>query len=335
MTEIPSTMQAVVATSSGPRWAERREFDVPIPKPGEVLVRVHAFSINRGELALLRSRDDGWRPGQDLAGVVVALGPGVDGPPVGTRVVALVDQHGWAQYAVVEAHRLAALPDEIDDAGRAAALPLAGITALNVVRRGGALLGRRVLVTGASGGVGQLVVQLARAAEAAVVAIASEEHAARLHALGAATVASQVEATRGPFALVCEGVGGPSLAAGVERLTEDGVAVLYGATASEPAPLSLFSFAAAPAARLEPFYSARYAPRNGEDLATLVALLADGRLQIELGFTGDWDELDDALDALAARRFTGKAVLSVSHDRARRAPATATSGDRRPTSRTA
>lgn len=310
MPEIPTQMQAVAATPSGPSWTERRQSDVPVPGPGEVLLRVRAFSVNRGELALVRSRGEGWIPGQDLVGEVVALGPDVDVVAAGTRVVALADWHGWAEYAVVQAHRLAALPDAVADE-RAAALPIAGITALNAVRRGGALLGRRVLVTGASGGVGDLAVQLARTAGAEVVAVARAAHAERMTAVGAAAVVSSPEEADGTFALVCEGVGGASLDASIGKLAPDGVAVLYGASAPEPASLSLESFGSAPDARVEPFFSWRYAEHNGADLATLVSFVADGRLDVALGFEGTWDQLNEAMEALADRRFGGKAVLHI------------------------
>ena len=309
MTNLPEVMQTVVATPGATSWTEIRDADVPAPQAGEVLVRVAAFSLNRGELTLLRSRGDGWRPGQDIAGEVVALGPGVEAPAVGTSVAALVDWHGWAQYAVVRTLRLAPVPESLA-LPLAASLPLAGITALNVVRRAGSLLGARVLVTGAAGGVGQLVVQLARASGADVVAVARKAHGERLRGIGASVV-EDVAAAEGPFALVCEGVGGPSLTAAIGKLAPDGVVVLYGASASEPAAVTLLDFAGAPEARVEPFFSSRYQLQNGTDIATLLGLAADGRLDVEIGFDADWSEVNAALDALAARRFSGKAVLRV------------------------
>ncbi len=73
----PARMQAVVATPGGARRIERRGVDVPRPAGDEVLVAVRSFSINRGELALLAAYEEGWRPGQDIAGEVIALGDGV------------------------------------------------------------------------------------------------------------------------------------------------------------------------------------------------------------------------------------------------------------------
>src|SRR3954449_4281661 len=158
-------MQAVVSTPGGERWAELR--DVPTPEPGgdELLVEVHAAVINRGELALVQMRED-FRPGQEIAGVVA------DGPRQGERVVGLADWHGWAPYATVPEHRTVPLPDEIDFA-TAAALPMAGSTALNLIRLGGDLLGRNVMVTGAGGGVGVIATQLARLAGANVTAVSA------------------------------------------------------------------------------------------------------------------------------------------------------------------
>jgi NADPH2:quinone reductase len=139
-------MQAVVSTPGGERWAELREIPTPEPGPGELLVQVHAAGINRGELTLVQIRED-FRPGQQIAGVVAA------GPRQGERVVGLADWHGWAEYATVPEHRTVALPDGTEFA-TAAALPMAGSTALNLIRLGGDLLDRNVTVTGASGGVG-------------------------------------------------------------------------------------------------------------------------------------------------------------------------------------
>jgi NADPH2:quinone reductase len=102
---------------------------IPTPSAEEALVAVRAFSINRGELALLKTRTNQWRPGQDVAGVVVE--PTADGssPPPGSRVVALVEEAGWTEPAPVPTARLAPVPDPVGFE-QAAALPLAGLTAL-------------------------------------------------------------------------------------------------------------------------------------------------------------------------------------------------------------
>src|SRR6266567_2797176 len=128
-----------------------REVAEPELRPNEALVAVHAFSLNRGELRLFQVRPEGWRPGQDIAGVVVRAAADGSGPAGGTRVVALCDWEGWAERAAVPAHRMAPIADNVSFAA-AAALPVAGLTALRALRHGAPLLGKRVLITGAAGG---------------------------------------------------------------------------------------------------------------------------------------------------------------------------------------
>src|SRR4051795_9037470 len=208
-------MLAIVATAEGPSWTERREVPPPAPAPNEALVAVRAFAVNRGELTLVRRRD-GWQPGQDVAGEVAQAAADGSGPPVGARVAGLAEWHGWAAQAAVPSHRLAVLPDRVDF-GRAAALPMAGTTAANLVREGGALLGARVLITGASGGVGHLAVQLAALTGAEVVAVARPERAGALRRYGAVEVVGDPADAEGPFELVLESVGGAALQAALDR----------------------------------------------------------------------------------------------------------------------
>src|SRR5438445_2943928 len=88
--------------------------DVPQPQPtaDEALVEVRASTVSRGELALMRTRGDGWRPGQDVAGVVIAPASNDGGPPAGTRVVGLVEQAAWSQRVAVPPERLAAIAEK-------------------------------------------------------------------------------------------------------------------------------------------------------------------------------------------------------------------------------
>src|ERR1700693_4484527 len=133
-------MLALVNTPSAPIPVELIEVAEPVPMSGEAVVEVHTFSVNRGELALLANRPEGWRPGQDIAGVVVQAAADGSGPQEGTRVVALVDGGGWAQRVAAPTARMAALPDNVSFAS-AATLPVAGLTALRTLRYGGFLPG--------------------------------------------------------------------------------------------------------------------------------------------------------------------------------------------------
>src|SRR5207245_7488765 len=90
-----------------------RDVAEPQPRPDEALVEVHASSLNRGELPLLSARPDGWRPGQDIAGVVTEAATSGEGPPAGTRVVGLVEGAAWSQRLAVPITRLAALEDTV------------------------------------------------------------------------------------------------------------------------------------------------------------------------------------------------------------------------------
>jgi NADPH:quinone reductase len=224
-------------------------------------------------------------------------------------VAALVDWEGWAELAPVPVHRLAAIPDGVDTAD-AAALPMAGTTALGVLRHGGGrLLGMRVLVTGASGGVGHLAAQLAAIGGARVTAIAPRR-ADALASLDGVTVAAAVTDTEGPFDLVAESVGGDALRAAIERTARDGVVVAYGNSSREPTPVDFVAFGH-DEATLRTYFSARHEHEVGARLRVLLHLMAAGRLRVDVGRRESWDRLDDVLDALDARQFAGKSVLLV------------------------
>src|SRR4051812_17438972 len=180
-------MLALVSLSTAP-YATLREAADPTPLSHQALVSVRAFSLNRGEVARLRSLPDGSLTGWDAAGIVVRAAPNGTGPAVGTRVVGLVEGRGgtWARLAAIPTSTLTAIPQGVTDV-QAAALPTAGMTALRMLEVAGLVLGKRVLVTGASGGLGRLAVQLAHLAGARVVALVRDRAAAEgpLRRLGA------------------------------------------------------------------------------------------------------------------------------------------------------
>jgi NADPH:quinone reductase-like Zn-dependent oxidoreductase len=305
-------MLAIFNTPNGPAPIEIRETAEPAPSANEALVAVHAFSLNRGELRLFEIRSEGWRPGQDIAGVVVQAAADGGGPPAGTRVVALTDQGGWAQHAAVPSHRMAVLPDSVPFEA-AAALPVAGLTALRTLRHGAPLLGKRVLITGAAGGVGNLAVQLAARSGGRVTAVVGgADRATVVEALGASEIVTSIEDAAGRFELILEAAGGASLKAAVERVAEHGVVVIFGNSSGEPTALNFRDFAEHQNARIQSFFYFTCEPeeRFGPDLALLVSLIADGSLTPRVE-TFDWADLARIGPRLRARQIAGKAVFRI------------------------
>jgi NADPH:quinone reductase-like Zn-dependent oxidoreductase len=287
----------------------------PLPVPHEAVVEVRAYAVNHDELNLIARRPDGWRPGQDVAGIVLQAAADGSGPAPGTRVVCYLDWEGWAERIAVPTHRLATLADRVPFE-QAATLPIAGLTALRALRVGGAVLGRQVLVTGATGGVGQFAVQLAVAAGAHVTAqVSSPEREAEARALGARQVVTSLEDdTLGPYHLVLDGIGGPLTAQAVRRIAPDGHLAWYG-NIGGPAELRLGDFYTQGwNAHIVGFISPVPDETKGEDLAILADLVADGRLTPRVGLTLDWEKTPEALDALARREIRGKAVLTLGDD---------------------
>ena len=300
-------MKALVNTSKG---LVVKTVPDPIPTASKALVAVRAFSVNRGELALLAARTEDWRPGQDIAGVVVEPAADGTGPAAGARVVGLAEDSGWAELAAVPTSRLAELPDEVD-IEQAAALPLAGRTALNTIRLGGNLLGRKVLVTGATGGVGEFQVQLAVLAGARVTAVARPEAESRLTRLGAASVVPTVADADGPYHLIAESTGGQSLRDAIARTAPGATVVVLGTTSGEKTPVDVYDFIGHESARLVNYMSYADTSPISTDLRLLLELVAAKKLETNLGFRADWAQVDAAIDGLRHRKFRGKAVLTI------------------------
>ena len=255
-------------------------------------------------------RPNGWRPGQDLAGVVVQAAASGKGPAVGTRVGGLVDWECWAERVAVSTDLAIPLPENVSFE-QAASLPIAGLTALRALRLGGSLLGRRVLVTGATGGVGQFAIQLAAAGGAEVTALVfAPDRERQAGALGAHHVVTSLDGDDlGIFHLVLDGVGGQVLTDSIHRLEPGGAAVTYG-TLGGAAPLALLDFPRGPACHVVPLFHAYPLETRGEDLAVLVSMVAGGRLRPLLGMVRDWAETLAVLEALRERQVRGKAVLT-------------------------
>jgi len=286
------------------------DVEEPVAAESEALIQVRATALNFGEVHFIdHMRKPGEVPGWDAAGVVVQTAADGSGPPVGSRVVGFHGAGGWAERRAVPTENLAVLPDSVDF-GPAAALPVAGVTALQSLRALGSVVGRRVLITGASGGVGRFAVQLAARAGAHVIAaVGSTARGAGLKALGATEVVVGLADVAEPVSGVLDNVGGPLLAEAFSLLADGGSLQSIGMASNQPSTIDFeVERRSGVRKRLEPF---TVRTPFGPDLAYLVELLAAGELDPQIGLRTSWNDVSEAAEALLDRRVAGKAVLDV------------------------
>jgi NADPH:quinone reductase len=303
-------MRALVHDPDAPHGLRLGEAPDPKLGPSDALVQVAATSLNFAEVAFLRERvTPGAVAGWDASGTVVAAAVDGSGPPTGARVATFGWSGAWAQRRAVDTGELAVLPDAVDF-GAAAALPVAGVTALRAVRRLGSVVGRRVLITGASGGVGRFAVQLAARAGAHVVAsVGSPARGEGLAELGAHEVVVGLGELAEPVHAALDNVGGQTLAEILALLAPGGYVLSVGMASLQPTTIDFEQMRMrAGGSRIEAF---TVGPGFGADLPYLVSLLEAGELDPQIGWRGSWDRAGEAADALIGRRVRGKAILEV------------------------
>ena len=311
------SIRAVVVDHSAPAHFVIRQVAGPSPAPSEAVVRVKATSLNLGEVRYARMMEDGQRIGWDLAGTVEQSAADGTGPPIGARVVGFMRWGAWAELVAVPTHSLAEVPENVSFED-AATLPVAGLTALYVLEKGNGLLGRRVLVTGASGGVGLFACQLAKLMGARVVGlIRREQYVDMVRSHGADDVVVSEDGGAacefGPYRLIAESVGGDVLTNSIKLLAPDGICVSFGASAGTEAALDIRSFYAAARVSVYGFLLFNELGREpaGVGLGRLARLLSEGRIRTFITARDSWENVGKVAVDLWERRIPGKAVLRV------------------------
>jgi len=330
----PRTMRAVLQAAYGDPADVLRvgEVEVPTPRAEEVLVRVAASSVNPADLAVVTGRPglvrlaSGLRrprravPGRDIAGVVAAVGPAVTGFRVGDEVYGEAGQ-AYAQFAVVAQSSLSRKPTNLTMA-QAGTVPLAGLTAWQALARVQVQPGMRVLVNGASGGVGHFAVQVARAQGAEVTAVCSGGNAAMASQLGAAHVidyrARDYTALGQQYDVIVDAVVSHPLAETRRALAPAGAYLSVGTTPAtgpgEGGPLGPLPAMAgvalrARSARPQRLVVVSATPNRG--IAELTSLIEAGEVTPFVERTFPMAEVPAALHALATHRTRGKIAITI------------------------
>lgn len=311
------SMRAVVVDPEAVGRLSITEVETPDPAPSEALVRVAAVSLNRGEVRRAEENEPGFRPGWDLAGTVERAAEDGSGPEEGTRVVGFLPSGAWAEFAAVPTNALAGLPDGVSFE-EAATLPVAGLTAMYALEKGGGLVGKNVLITGASGGAGLFALQLARMSGARVVALVRrEEHVEMVREAGAHQVVvdegGAAARENGPYHLILESVGGEVLGNALSMLAPEGTCVSFGVSGGAEVTFDARSFYFTGGAKLYGFilfHEVLAHPASG-GLARLVRLVDEGRLRPRIEVEASWTEVGETAARLIDRGYTGKAVLHI------------------------
>jgi NADPH:quinone reductase-like Zn-dependent oxidoreductase len=298
----------------------------PEPAAGEVRLRVIAASVNpldwhqlRGEPWLVRITGGLRRPkqtviGTDVAGIVDAVGDGVDQLHVGDRVFG-AGVGTFGPWALALAKRLALVPDGVDPAA-AASLPIAGCTALQAIRRAGIGAGSNVLIVGASGGVGTFAVQLANAAGASATGVCSTRNVELVRSLGASDVVDhttgELDALTGPFDAIIDNVGSLPFKRCKQLLRDGGAYVVVGGPDGGRTLGPLTHLARAKLAfttggrRAVPFL----ATIETDDLSELARQVAAGSLRPVIERTFGTNQVPDAIRHVETKHTRGKVVLT-------------------------
>ena len=334
-------MEIMLTGAGGPEMLRVTAGDAPEPGKGEVRVRVEASGVSFAEVQMLRQRYPRqpkfpFVPGYDLVGVVSSVGPGATGVRVGDRVAAMTRTGAWRTHVVVPASRVVPVPSSLDP-GVAAAVVMNGVTAWQMVHDVARVRpGQTVLVHGAAGGVGTLLVQLAVLAGARVLGTASAAKHDVVRALGAEPIdyraGSVPDAVRAlapaGVAAVFDHVGGSGLAASYEVLADGGVLINYGSASTlhdeghwlRPYVGTIRRFAGWWLARLAGrgrgrrarFYYVKAGPRFTTALTEVFDLVARGSLTPRIARRLPLEQAAEALRLLVDGTASGKVVLEAS-----------------------
>ena len=331
-------MRAIIVDEFGPPEQLRvGEVPPPRPGPGEVLVEVHMAPVNYVDLLVVGGTYQSlpacpFTPGKGPAGVVTALGPGVTVPRVGDRVLAMAEEGGYAELTAVGADQCYRLPPRMSFV-EAASLSLVYDTAWFALRERARLApGETVLVLGASGGVGQAAVQLARAIGARVLAgVSRPERSAAVRAAGAEavidlssenlreTLREQVSAaTEGRGAdVILDPLGGDVFAAALRALAWCGRLVVIGFAAGQ-IPTVKANYLLLKNIEVSGLQVSDYRKRRKAQMAACFAdifeLYDEGRIKPAAAEVFPLDQAGKALAAVRDRRVAGRAVLRLRED---------------------
>ena len=307
------------------RFRLRSDLPEPVAGYGEVMVRVAAAGLNAADIQQARGdypAPPGWPadvPGLEFAGVVEVVGAGVDGVDVGVRVMALVGGGAHAQRLAVPADTVLAIPEGMDFVN-AAGFPEAFCTAWDgLVDQAGVGPGDRVLVTGAAGGVGTAMVQLAALCGARVVASARNHEChdgLRQLVSGVEVVIPDQEGDHGPYDVIVELVGGPSCLDRIDWLAPYGRILVIGVQAGATVPIRLFDLMARRGRIIASTIRAR-PPHEKTQLASLARTkllpkFTAGALTCVIDSTFPLDDALAAYDRLAGPGKFGKVILDLS-----------------------
>ncbi|GAA1878243.1 NAD(P)-dependent alcohol dehydrogenase [Paeniglutamicibacter psychrophenolicus] len=322
-----ATMRAVTQDRYGDAEVlHQASIPAPVPRDNEVLVRVHAAGLDRGtwhlmtgtpllaRLAVGLRRPSNPVPGLDLAGTVAAVGAAATRFAVGDAVYGF-GRGTFAEYAVAKEDRLAKKPANLDFR-QAAVVPVSAATALQALRLGRVAAGQRVLVTGASGGVGSYAVQLAKALGAEVTGVASTAKQDLVLALGAEHAIDYKHQDFAEFAqhydLIVDTGGNPSLRRLRMALAPTGTAVIVG---GEGAGKWLGMNRQFRAVALSPFIRQRLvmlaSAQRATDLEELATFLESGAVLPHIDVSFPLERAREAMEHLVAGKARGKIAITI------------------------
>lgn len=312
----------------GPEVLKVEEADLPVLKPGEVLLQTEAIGVNYTDISHRRQsgRDEAifpYTPGVEVVGKIVAKAENAGGAPLGTRVLALPGQGGYAEYLAVPAARALPVPIGLD-AVQAVSLPLQGLTAYQTITRFGHLqAGERVLIQAAAGGVGSLAVQLARLLGAGqIIAMASTQAKLDLAlSLGADVGINYTEpewarhvldATDGQGVdLILEMLGGSGFSENFACLAPFGRIVMFGAASGQRGIIDAEKLTAR-CHTVTGYYSGFMGTRPDlfvPDLNKLIQYVLAGQLKLLVNHRLPLEKASEAHHLMETRQTTGKIVL--------------------------
>lgn len=333
-------MQAIqMSAFGGPEVLELVEIERPRPGSGQILIRVESAAVNFADI--MRRRNDAYPfptplpfvPGSEVAGIIEALGDGVDGPPIGTPVFAVVGgdgSSGYAQFALADAQQVIPIPDGVTP-DQAAGIVIAGTTAmLTLTDKARLQPGESVLIGGAGGGVGTLAIQIAKTLGAGTIIGLASSDAKQQAALDAGadhvvdptqpgweTIARQHAGGIG-VDVVLEMSGGDVFAKGLSILAPFGRFVVYGIASGEPGVFSKeaqhqFLYTPSMNQSIHVFNIGLYfgmKPATAvEAMTQLIGMVASGHVTVHVGETLPLASAAEAHRRIEARQTTGKVIL--------------------------